>query len=138
MIRFLPIRQQNLAERVVDFMRAGMEQVLALQINLRTAEPLRHPLRAIKRRGAAGIFFEKKLQLIAEHWVHFRLLIFRGQLVQRRHQRLGHEHAAVGAEMARRVGNLGQKLLHIWIKSRSRAWSFLPGEASTPLFTSTA
>ena len=42
MMRVLPmrLREQDLAERVVDLVRAGVEQVFALEINLRAAELL--------------------------------------------------------------------------------------------------
>ena len=37
-------RQQPLAQRVVDLVRAGVQQVFALEINLRAAQLLRQPL----------------------------------------------------------------------------------------------
>ena len=36
------LRQQYLTEHVVDLMRTGMVQILALQVNLRAAKILRH------------------------------------------------------------------------------------------------
>ena len=36
-----PLRQQRLTERVVDLVRAGVRQILALEVNLRAAELLR-------------------------------------------------------------------------------------------------
>ena len=58
MIRVLPMR---LASRiwpdgVVDLMRAGMEQVFALEINFRAAEFPGQSFRKIERRGAAAEF----------------------------------------------------------------------------------
>ena len=44
-----PLRQQSLAQRVVDLVRAGVQQVLALQIDLRPAQLLRQPLRKVQR-----------------------------------------------------------------------------------------
>ena len=43
-------REQGLPERVVDLVRPRMQQVLALQINLRPATMLREPLRKIQLR----------------------------------------------------------------------------------------
>ncbi len=37
--------QQSLSQAVVDFVRAGVEQIFALEVNLRTAEFFREPLR---------------------------------------------------------------------------------------------
>ena len=45
--------QQDLAHGVVDLVRAGVEQVFALEINLRAAEFLGEAFGKIKRRGAA-------------------------------------------------------------------------------------
>src|SRR5205823_14910385 len=47
------LREKNLAERVVDFVRAGMKQILALQINFRTAQFRSQAFRKIERRWAA-------------------------------------------------------------------------------------
>ena len=60
-------REQDLAERVVDFVRAGVEQVFAFQINFRAAELLRQALGEIKRRRPAGE--------IAQQMVEFGLKI---------------------------------------------------------------
>ena len=46
--------EQDLADGVVDFVRAGVEQVLALEINLRAAQFARQPFGKIKRRGPAA------------------------------------------------------------------------------------
>ena len=50
--RCLPMRshQQRLTQAVVDLVRAGVQQVFALQINLRPAEFLRQPPRKKQRR----------------------------------------------------------------------------------------
>ena len=47
--------QQRLAEAVVDFVRAGVQQVFALEINLRAAEFFGQALREKQSRGTAGI-----------------------------------------------------------------------------------
>ena len=48
-----PAGEQALAERVVDLVRAGVEQVLALEVD-RVADLLGEPLRVVERRRAAG------------------------------------------------------------------------------------
>ena len=51
-----PLCQQNLTEHVIDFMSAGVIQILALQINLAAAKILRHLLCIIEHRRSVGIF----------------------------------------------------------------------------------
>ena len=96
-----------------------MEKVFALEINLGSAQALGHPFRTIKRRWTTGILFEQKLEFAAKRLVRLGLLILLRQLVQRRHERLGHEHAAIRAKVACGIRHLSQEFLHIWMKSRS-------------------
>ena len=51
--------KQDLAEAVVDLVRAGMVQILALEIDLCAAEMLRQAFRKIELRGPAGIMRRK-------------------------------------------------------------------------------
>ena len=48
-------RQQPLPDRVVDLVRAGVTQVLALQVDLGAAEPLGEARGEVQRRLAAGV-----------------------------------------------------------------------------------
>ncbi len=48
------LREQALPQRVVDLVRAGVGQILALEVDTR-ADPLREPLGEVERRGPAGI-----------------------------------------------------------------------------------
>ena len=49
------LRQQALAQRVVDLVGAGVQQVFTLQVNLRAAELLCHAFCKVQRRGAADV-----------------------------------------------------------------------------------
>src|SRR5206468_804954 len=49
------LRQQNLSEGIVDFVRAGVEQVFALQINFRARELVGIAFSEIERRRSAGV-----------------------------------------------------------------------------------
>ena len=53
MIRCLAhaLRQQALPQAVIDFVRAGVQQVFALEVNLRAAELFRQPLGKEQRVG---------------------------------------------------------------------------------------
>ncbi len=97
MIRCLPSRRATtrLAERVVDLVRAGVQEVLALQVDAFVG---REPLRARQRRGAAGVRGEQLVQLRAERRVVAQRLPRARQLVERRNQRLRDVAAAVVAE----------------------------------------
>ena len=48
------LREQPLAEAVVDLVRAGVEQVFALEVDLRAAEVLGEALGEVEGRGAAA------------------------------------------------------------------------------------
>ena len=97
-------REQNLAERVVDLVRAGVEQVLALEIDFRAAEFLGQAFGEVERRGPSGEVLQQRGEFRLERGVAAGAFVFVGEVAQRSHERLGHEHAAVGAEVAVGVG----------------------------------
>ena len=87
--------QQDLAHAIIDFMRARMVQLVALEIDLgRFAAILlsrivRQALCVIKRGGTAHIMGEKFIKLGEECRVGFGFLIGFLKLKNRRHQRFG-------------------------------------------------
>ena len=87
-------------------MRAGVEQILALEINFRAAEFAREALGEVKRRGAAAEFPEVIRQLALEFRVVLGAEVFGLQLLQRVHQRLGHKTSAERTEVAGGVGEI--------------------------------
>ncbi len=52
-------REQRLSKTVVDFVRAGVQQIFALQINLRAAQLFGQTLGEIQRRWTAGVVFQQ-------------------------------------------------------------------------------
>src|SRR3954454_7652576 len=92
------LRQQCLANAVVDLVRAGMEQVLALQIDLRAAKVLGQAASKKQRRGPSGKLLQQVLQALTEAPVLACVLIGALQLVKRRHQRFGNVLATELAE----------------------------------------
>ena len=48
------LSEQPLAEGVIDFVRAGVEQIFALNVDLRAAQMLGEPRRELQRRGTPG------------------------------------------------------------------------------------
>ena len=92
-----PPREHRLAERVVQLVRAGVEEVLALEVD---ALPGCEALGERERRGAARVRRQQVVELGAEGVVGERLAPAALQLVERRDQRLGDVAAAVVAEVA--------------------------------------
>ncbi len=88
------LREHRLAERVVQLVRAGVEEILALQV-----EPLRggEPLGAGERRRPARVGAGEVVELGVERLVGERRGPCARELVERRDQRLGDVAAAVGA-----------------------------------------
>ena len=105
-------REQDLAERVIDFVRAGVKQVLALQKNLRAPEVLSEPLGEIQRGRAAGEIAQQIVELALESQIGFGAFVFGGKIVEGRHESLRHEHSAVGTEMAARIRELWSDVSH--------------------------
>ena len=97
-------REQRLADHVVDLVRAGVIEVLALQPDLRAAKLARPALRVIHRRGTSDVVLELALELRDELRIAAIARVLRLELVERANQRLGDEHAAIRAEVATRVG----------------------------------
>ena len=96
-------RDQRLADRVVDLVRAGVEQVLALQVDPGAAEPSRETAREVQPRGSAGVFAEPLRELAPERGVARKARVGPLELQQLRHERLGDIPAAVLPEVAGRV-----------------------------------
>ena len=98
------LRQKNLAEGVVDFVRAGVVEVLALEINFRAAEFLGEAFGKIKRRRETDKLGEVITQFFLKLRIVLRAEIFFLQFLQRVHQGLGHITSAERSKMAGGVG----------------------------------
>ena len=96
--------EEDLPHRVVELVRTGVVQILALEINFRAAEFLGEALGKIKRRGAADKFLEIIRQLALKFRVVLGAEVFGFQFLQWVHQGFRHITSAVGAEMALGVG----------------------------------
>ena len=101
------LRQQPLAERVVDLVRAGVGQVFALEVDLRAAQLARQRGGVVERRRPADISRQQPVQLGVEGRVVARLAVGGLQLGQRRHDCLRHELAAELAVTAAGVREAG-------------------------------
>ena len=99
--------QQRLPERGVDLVRAGVRQILALEVEprgIRAGQPLGQPRRGRERRRPAGVRVQQAVELRAEGVVVSRRLEGRLELGERGHERLGDVLAAELAEAAAGVG----------------------------------
>ena len=99
-----PLGKQRLPEHVVDLVRAGVVEILALEEQPCSPGVLAHPGRLEQRRGPAGVIPLQAVEFVEERRIHTRLLVLGGDLLDHRHQRLGDVSAAVDAEMALAVG----------------------------------
>ena len=95
--------QQRLADGVVDLVRAGMVQVLALEQDARAAGLSAQALGEVDRAGAADVMRQVGLEFGDEGGIDARGVVGRGQLLQRADQGLGDEAPAIAAEVARRI-----------------------------------
>ena len=144
-------RHHDLAEHIVDLVRAGVVEFLALEIDFRAAEMLGQALGEIERRGPADIVLEIAVHFGLERRVGLGLGVGLLQIEDQRHQRFGDKASAENAEMPALVGTaaegIGQVLIHqvinssvaraARIKARIISGSLMPGARSTPEETST-
>ncbi len=87
--------EQCLADRVVDLVRAGVIEIFALQIDLRAAQHLAPAPGVIDRARPTDKVVQFALELGDELGIHAVLLVGVAQFLERMHQRLGDEDAAV-------------------------------------------
>ena len=107
---------QDLAQAVVDLVRAGVVQLVALEVDPGAAQVLRQTLGEVQRARPADVVLGEMLELGLEGRVRPRLLVGPLQVEDRRHQRLGDVAAAVHAEVSAlvRARAIGVELFHGW------------------------
>ena len=81
--------KQRLTQHVVYFVRAGVVEVLALEVYLRAAQILRHLLRVVQQGRSAGVISQQRVELVVEVLVVLVELISLLQLMDLIHQRFG-------------------------------------------------
>lgn len=96
--------QEDLADAVVDLVRAGMVQLLALEVDLRPAAVLGQALGEVQRARPADVVALEVGQFLLERRVVLGLLVLAGEVEDQRHQGLGDVLAAEAAEQALGVG----------------------------------
>jgi hypothetical protein len=96
--------QQDLAERIVDLVAAGVIELVALEVDFRPAEIVGQSLGEIDRARPARVVPVKAGQLGLVLRVGLGGGVGLAQVQHQRHQGLGHIEAAELAELAARVG----------------------------------
>jgi len=100
--------QQRLAQAVIDLVRAGVVQVFALQINLRTAELLGQPPRMEDRAWPTHVVGEQCGQFLLEVIALANFLVGEVDVVHRLLEVRWDQLAAIGAEISVGVGHGGE------------------------------
>src|SRR6185312_16602540 len=135
--------EQHLAERVVHLVRAGVVQVLALQVDLKPGRLGQAPGRVQRARPPHPVA-QEMLELELEAGVRAGRDPGLLELVERRDQGLRHVPAPVGAEalvhrgQTAALGTAASACSTARKKASSFAGSLRPGAASVPLALSTA
>ncbi len=150
-------RQQDLADAVVNLVRAGVVQLLALEIDLGPAETFGQALGEIERRGPADVVGQVAVQLLVELRIGLGGAIGLVEVQHQRHQGLGHiapaelAEAPVGVGIGVEIVGDGSLDVHFgsilgWARAHARrtasrnavmrCGSFTPGPRSTPEETS--
>src|SRR5262249_11974984 len=93
----------DLAETIVDLVRAGVIEVFALEIDLRAFELAGEVLGEIERIGTPDIVLQEPAELRLEFRIVLGLTVGAFQLQQQRHQSLGDIAAAERAEMPAQI-----------------------------------
>ena len=87
-------RQNDLAQHIVDLMRAGVIELVTLKIDLGAAQLFGHAGRKIEWAWAANVMRPKVIHLCPKAWVRLGLFIFRFEIKDQRHQGFRHEPPA--------------------------------------------
>src|SRR5690348_385495 len=148
-------RKEDLAEHIVDLVRAGVIELLALEVNLGAAAMLGETLGEIERRRPPHVMGQIAVHLTLKGRIGLGRGVSFFQLKHERHQRFGDKAPAIDAKMPAlvRTGAERVELLHChrtdsfrppacWaaraerMKAMILSMSFTPGERSTPDETS--
>src|SRR4029077_1994561 len=99
-----PACHQRLADGVVRLVRAGVQEVLALEVDARAAQAVRQPAGEVEPCRSARVVAQPGRELAAEAGVAAELRPGGLELEQRGHERLGDVAAAIHPEVPFAVG----------------------------------
>ena len=104
-----PHRQQPLAERVVDFVGAGMAEIFTLEINLRAAGEFGEPLGEEQGGGPADECRQQPVEFLGKRRIGDGVFIGPLELLECRRERFRNVAAPEAAKAAERVGDAGKR-----------------------------
>src|SRR4029077_9433292 len=90
--------EQALADSVIYFVRAGVEQILTLEVDARAAKVGREARSKLQRRGTAGEILQEIGEIGLKAGICFCGFVGALEFEQRHHKSFGNVAAAVGAE----------------------------------------
>ncbi len=96
-----PSREKTLTERIVEFVSAPMNEILAFQPDFRSPGPTGEVFREVERSRTPSECSRSPGQFASKSRVDSRFLPGFFELRQRRHQGLGHERSPVRTEISR-------------------------------------
>ena len=102
--------QQNLAHHIIDFMRAGMVELIPLQIDLGATQMLGEPLGKIKRAGATDIMGQIAAHLFLKRRIDLDLVIGLFQRQDERHQGFRHKAPAENTKVTGLVRTVAERI----------------------------
>jgi hypothetical protein len=103
-----PPRHHDLAEHVVDLVRTGVVQLLALEVDLCAAEMFGQALGEIQGRRPADVVPEVAVHFSLERRIGLGVGVSLLQIEDQRHQRFGDKASAENAEMPALVGTAAE------------------------------
>jgi len=92
--------EQDLADAIIDLVRAGVIELVALEPYLRASELFGDARGEVERAGPADVMLEQILELFCEGRISLGRTVSRFQLKDQRHQRFGDIAPTELAEMA--------------------------------------
>src|ERR1700730_13966289 len=127
-----PAGEKNLAEHIVDLVRAGVVQLLALEVDFCAAWPTGscgfladiagHPLGVIERARTSGIMGKQIVEFGLESRIRLGGVVVFLEIEDQRHQGFGHDPAAEDAEMPSFVGASAKRIESWWHASAFLAY----------------
>ena len=102
--------QQNLTHHIIDFMRAGMVELIPLQIDLGATQMLGEPLGKIKRAGATDIMGQIAAHLFLKRRIDLGLVIGLFQRQDERHQGFRHKAPAENTKVTGLVRTVAERI----------------------------
>ena len=90
-----PPCHERLTDCVIDLVGPGVKEILPFEVHLCPAHHLTPPSSVVKRSGPPAVIRQEGLEFTLKFVVDPRPFILLRQFLQRRHQGLRHEHAAI-------------------------------------------